>query len=72
MDIPVDYSTNVCFREEHEYVGVRIASHESSSGIGIGALLTPLCAFPELSVLFRYIFWTTPEGAEDGFETSAA
>jgi hypothetical protein len=25
-----------------------------------------------LSVLFRYIFWTTPKGAEDGFETSAA
>jgi hypothetical protein len=25
-----------------------------------------------LSVLFRYIFWTTPRGAEDGFEISAA
>ena len=25
-----------------------------------------------LSVLFRYIFWMTLKGAEDGFETSAA
>jgi adenine-specific DNA methylase len=52
---------------------VRMRAHRSAAlGSSVHIVCRPRETSLPLLVLFRYMIWTTPKRAEDGFETSAA